>query len=46
MKLFRFWLGRNLVHFGLAVMPQGRCQAELYNLFNKWGRKVAATAAQ
>ena len=35
--IWRFWLGRHLVHLGLFIMPRGRARAELYDLFEAWG---------
>lgn len=43
MRLFRFWLGRHLIHAGLHILPKGRARAELYYLLNNWGRHVVDT---
>lgn len=40
MKLVRFTVGRFLVHAGLRLMPHGRARAELFVLFNHWGKMV------
>jgi len=39
-RLFRFWLGRNLVHLGLMAFPPGLVKSELYELLNSWSRLV------
>ncbi len=40
--IWRFAIGRWLVHLGLAVMPPSRARAELYQLFELWGTRVSA----
>jgi hypothetical protein len=40
MDLFRFSVGRALIHLGLFVMPQGRTRTELYEIFQVWGEHV------
>ncbi len=41
MRHWRFWFGRHLVHLGLFIMPRGRCQAELWGLFETWSHDVS-----
>lgn len=38
--MFRFSIGRFLVHLGLNIMPPGRAKAELVSLFEKWAEHV------
>jgi hypothetical protein len=45
-RLFRFWLGRHLVHAGIKAFPEGRCKIELMAVLGVWGRQVEATLAQ
>jgi hypothetical protein len=40
MQYFRFWLGRHVVHLGLAIMPPGMAKAELFDLFWSWSQNV------
>lgn len=40
MNYFRFWLGRHLIHLGLAVWPDGKCKREVDGLLRRWGEKV------
>lgn len=40
MKLFRFTIGRFLMHMGLHVMPDGRVKKELTIVLHKWAEKV------
>lgn len=42
MTVFRFWLGRALIHAGIGVMPQGRVRRELEEILWAWSDKVEA----
>jgi len=38
--LFRFTVGRFVIHLGLAIMPPGRVKEELICLMEIWADKV------
>lgn len=40
MKLFRYWLGRKLIHAGLLAFPPGRVRDETTFILGEWARKV------
>lgn len=40
LTLWRFSLGRHLVHIGLKVMPESHAKRELEGLFLAWGDHV------
>lgn len=40
MRLFRFWLGRHLIHLGIRAMPPGPARNEIYNILAVWGVRV------
>lgn len=37
-RLFRFWLGRHLMHIGLRAMPPGRVRQEITYALGEWAR--------
>lgn len=43
MRLWRFRIGRALIHAGLRIMPEGRVRSELYGLMDQWATKVRDT---
>lgn len=45
MCVWRYRVGRWLVHFGLWIIPSGRARTELYALFYQWGRDVLLEVA-
>lgn len=45
MRMFRYWIGRAMVHAGLRFMPPGRVREELSELLWTWRMKVDATVA-
>jgi hypothetical protein len=40
LRLFRFWLGRHLIHLGLRALPAGRCKDEIFNTLAAWSYRV------
>jgi hypothetical protein len=46
MRLFRYWLGRTLIHAGLRAFPPGRVRTEVTELLNEWGRQVGRELAR
>ena len=40
MELFRYWLGRSLLHAGILVLPDGRVKKEITQILGVWGRMV------
>lgn len=46
MRKFRFWLGRELIHLGLRVWPEGRVKREVTQLLDTWRLQVQATLAK
>lgn len=40
MQLWRYAIGRALIHLGLRVMPAGRVRSELYALIDVWASDV------
>lgn len=44
-NLWRFWLGRNLIHLGLWVMPPGRVRSDLSARFLTWSIGVTSELA-
>ena len=44
-KLWRYALGRHLIHLGIKVLPAGRVRQELTEILWAWNVKVRATLA-
>lgn len=40
MRMFRFAIGRALIHTGLRIMPPGRVRSELFQMLELWGSRV------
>ena len=40
MRMFRFAIGRALMHAGLRVMPPGRVRSELFQMLELWGTRA------
>lgn len=46
LRLFRFWLGRHLIHAGLRAMPPGVARDQITGVLDTWGRHVRETIAR